>query len=613
MPKKTALALSLACLFFSATARAQEPIQTLIETPFRPSSGFWADEAPENCPFPRSTQWAGLEFTGRHAEYTGADTWYFSWASDDKLYTPFADGAVNQMPAGCGYFHVPQLKAYLEKTKVPGLGKVEPPMTGYAVVEGNDPLDLKITRAGVIPHQPFPYGGQYPCGSLVYNGVWYYGTYNLDWCKNPWDVLGPFVGFNISTDLGQTWQPPTRTAMNPLFGESGKNGTPVQMWAKTEEYEKWSGKAGTPGAQVKIGAPHFVDFGKNMEHSPDGKAYLVAQGAERPEAFNCWAASDQVYLLRVKPSIVTMNDPKAYECYCGRDASGQPLWKSDFKQIKPLLEWNGRMGIVTATYVPGLKRYLMCVTAGHGPKADANGPYDTYILEAETLTGPWKRVSYMKGFGAQAYFVNFPSKFLSPDGRTLWLVYSHGWGYAEAKPPASKYAMCLQEVRLLDHEQAPKAEPLGSTTILDSPENVARTAEVSASSFAKKCWARCAINGVISDYNKNEWAVEKESEGAWLRLTWKKPQTISRIWLFDRCDPKLQVLESELHFSDGSMIKAGELPNDGKQGRQIDFPPKSVTSVEVRITKTLNNLPNIGLSEVAVFTAESVQKTGATK
>lgn len=31
---------------------------------------------------------------------------------------------------------------------------------------------------------------------------------------------------------------------------------------------------------VKMGTPDFVDFGINMEHSPDGKAYLVGMGVE---------------------------------------------------------------------------------------------------------------------------------------------------------------------------------------------------------------------------------------------------------------------------------------------------------------------------------------------
>jgi hypothetical protein len=596
----------LVSIILAGTATAREINQSLIDTPQRPSSGLWADGAPGNCPFPKSETLGGLEFTGRHAEYTDADTWYFSWALDDKLYTPFADGSVNQIPAGSGYFHVKQLTPFKEKVKREQGIDIEPPFTGYAVVEGSDPLNLKIARAGYIPHQPFPYGAQYPCGSLVYNGVWYYGSYYADWNKNPWDIMGPFSGFNISTNLGQTWEYPVWTPTNNMFGENGKNGAPVLMWGKTNEYDRWEGRQGTPGAQVKIGAPHFVDFGKNMQHSPDGKAYLVAQGSTRPEAYNSWAASDQVYLLRVTPGLDTMNNPKAYEFYAGRDANDQPVWSGDFKQIKPLLEWNGRMGVVTVTYMPLLKTYLMCVTAGHGPKGDGNGPYDTYILESDVMTGPWRRVTYMKEFGAQAYFVNFPSKFIQPDGRTMWLCYAHGWSYGKAKPPASRYALCLQEVRLLKPAEVKAAERMGSTTILDAPENVALSAEISVSSFAKKCWPSGIKNGVISSYHGNEWAVENQSTGAWVRLTWKTPQTVDRVWLFDRCDTaKLQVLESELRFSDGSIIKAGELPDDGAKGRQIAFPAKTITWLEVRITRTRTNAANIGLSEVAVFRAQN--------
>jgi len=32
-----------------------------------------------------------------------------------------------------------------------------------------------------------------------------------------------------------------------------------------------------------MGSPHFVDFGKNMERSPDGKVYLVGHDAAEYE------------------------------------------------------------------------------------------------------------------------------------------------------------------------------------------------------------------------------------------------------------------------------------------------------------------------------------------
>ena len=79
----------------------------------------------------------------------------------------------------------------------------------------------------------------------------------------------------------------------------------------------------------------------------------------------------------------------------------------------------------------------------------------SYILEADSITGPWRVVVYMKDFGEQGYFLNFPSKFISEDGRTLWLCYSAnfcpGWNGVELKfnPPGGRYGLCLHEVRLL--------------------------------------------------------------------------------------------------------------------------------------------------------------------
>ncbi len=45
---------------------------------------------------------------------------------------------------------------------------------------GDDPLKLVIHNTAP-PKQAsaLPYHGRYPAGSLVYNGIWYYGTYCL--------------------------------------------------------------------------------------------------------------------------------------------------------------------------------------------------------------------------------------------------------------------------------------------------------------------------------------------------------------------------------------------------------------------------------------------------
>ena len=62
-------------------------------------------------------------------------------------------------------------------------------------------------------------------------------------------------------------------------------------------------------------------------------------------------------------------------------------WIRDFKKIKPLVEWNNHMGCVTATYAPGLKKYLMCVTDGWPTVAKMT----SYILESDVqpARGAW--------------------------------------------------------------------------------------------------------------------------------------------------------------------------------------------------------------------------------
>ncbi len=49
--------------------------------------------------------------------------------------------------------------------------------TGNATILGDDPMKLQVVDEALYESSPLPYGGRYPCGNLVYNGVWYYGTY----------------------------------------------------------------------------------------------------------------------------------------------------------------------------------------------------------------------------------------------------------------------------------------------------------------------------------------------------------------------------------------------------------------------------------------------------
>ncbi len=188
-----------------------------------------------------------------------------------------------------------------------------------------------------------------------------------------------------------------------------------------------------------------------MEHRPDGKAYLVCHGAPESDSESrpgnlSWITGDQIYLIRVAPSIKTINDPCAYEFFAGYDKSGNAKWTKDFQKIKPMIDWNNNCGCVTMTYNAALKKYILCVTDGWPTLKTMN----TWIAESDNIAGPWKLVTYMKDFGKQAYFVNIPTKFISKDGKTCWMCYSGNFTRdQQVDPPGGSYGMSLQKVELI--------------------------------------------------------------------------------------------------------------------------------------------------------------------
>lgn len=548
-------------------------VERYIPAPVPSTSNWtlWISQPPKDCPFKPSFDYKGIAFAGVHAEYENADTWYPSWASDGNLYSPWTDGTVEKIGSFSG-----------------GDGAT----TGFAKIIGDDPLHLTITNVGTYPSDPAPYGGRYPCGSLVYNGVWYYGTYCLldgGYGLN-WDVLGPFVGFRWSTDFGKSWTQTPCTPSHPLFGEQSLRHEPI-----------------------RIGSPHFVDFGKNMEYSPDGYAYLVAHGASqgpqgRRKAYDSWITGDEIYLIRVKPSIENMNDISKYQFFAGYDHAGRAVWSEDFKRIEPIAKWMNHMGCVTMTYDAPQKRYLMCVTDG----GTTLSMFNTYILESRDITGPWRLVTYMEHFGQQGYFVNIPSKFISSDGKTFWLCYAANFSGGEngvsfrSNPPGGRYGMCLQKVRLVGAD-----DPLRHTSILQSPDNIAPDALLTASSVHPDYSLDGAVDRIVGGFPgdiHHEWASNGEGSGALIRLEWQSDHLVNSVILFDRPNNLDQILSGVLVFSDGSSIKTKTLPDDAKQGLEITFPPKKIHWLIFIVKGVKPNSPNIGLSEIAVFKASKSGK-----
>src|ERR1039458_337217 len=103
--------------------------ERLVDAPEPKPYYAWPSTPPAGCPFQKSDTLVGVGFTGHHAEYTGADTWYPSWAADGNLYSPWTDGNVNGLGSGSGG---------------------ENATTGQAAILGDDPLKLVVTNQGVF-------------------------------------------------------------------------------------------------------------------------------------------------------------------------------------------------------------------------------------------------------------------------------------------------------------------------------------------------------------------------------------------------------------------------------------------------------------------------------
>ncbi len=188
--------MSMYKLFMATTLAAfavvAAPSQTSALQPeiLRYEAFVWDSETPEDCPFEQSKEYTGIKFLGVKSGYHYGDTWYPTWAENDTLYSPWTDGRTKRLD---GYTDWSQ--SWVDSVHI---------TTGQGVIIGDDPLSMIAYSIGLDKSSPAsPYRGRYPCGSLVYNGVWYYGTYCLDPDGRTqygddiinWPWIGPFVGF----------------------------------------------------------------------------------------------------------------------------------------------------------------------------------------------------------------------------------------------------------------------------------------------------------------------------------------------------------------------------------------------------------------------------------
>jgi hypothetical protein len=140
--------------------------------------------------------------------------------------------------------------------------------------------------------------------------------------------------------------------------------------------------------------------------------------------------------------------------------------------------------------------------------------------------------------------------------------------------------------------------------------NLARKAKIEVPSCAPGYRAEAMVDGVTEGFPDNpaaEWASQGGRVGTKVRFSWPQPVTVGCLWLFDRPNPADHVRAARVDFSDSSSTPVGELPNDGQAPFKLNFPPKTITWLEIVVTEVGPHTKNVGFSEIAVFEKEPAE------
>ncbi len=141
------------------------------------------------------------------------------------------------------------------------------------------------------------------------------------------------------------------------------------------------------------------------------------------------------------------------------------------------------------------------------------------------------------------------------------------------------------------------ASSSGSSSALSNLAMVGAT--VTQSSEVAGQEGKKAVDGVAKGYpgyDSNEWSTDGGGAGSWITLTWNTPVTLSKVVLYDRPNSNDRITAGTLVFSDGSSVAVGQLNNDGS-ATTVSFTARTVTSVQLQITKVASKTENVGLAE----------------
>src|SRR6266404_5384582 len=165
-------------------------------------------------------------------------------------------------------------------------------------------------------------------------------------------------------------------------------------------------------------AAKFLSPGKDGSGLPArlaGYIYLIGPKYEDTPT----GRGNSLFLARVARKKI--RESTALEFFTGVDGSGKPIWRSGFTLANPVLTDTNGVSPGSMVYNRGLKRFLLACFH--------TAPGQLGIFDAHEPWGPWTTIGYYDDWGkmgpiGHGLSCEFPSKWISADGLTLWTVFS---------------------------------------------------------------------------------------------------------------------------------------------------------------------------------------------
>ena len=193
-------------------------------------------------------------------------------------------------------------------------------------------------------------------------------------------------------------------------------------------WSKDRGKTWTPSPWTfsQFGYCTFVNYGKNYAGARDSYIYTVT-----PDGPSAYKPTDRFILMRVGKDRIAARE--AWEFLESRDKNGKGVWTKDISRRGAVFSRRGgclRSGI---SYNAPLGRYLWWQqNAGGGSDSRAAGGFGVY--DAPEPWGPWTQVYFTRKWDVGPGETGcFPTKWISRDGKTLWLLFSGGDNFSLRK------------------------------------------------------------------------------------------------------------------------------------------------------------------------------------